>query len=154
MNDINRRLTTSADEAVTLFLKDFVTTANIGIYASEKTGPQRMTIDITVRVENCAPPYAPDNVLDYNLLRDGVRNIIDAGHIDYQETLCARIVAMCLALPRVSRTRVRVAKLDAFADCAAVGCEIERANSGAVAYAHEASTRDEADADTIWCAVP
>ena len=140
MNDINRRLTGSTDGAVTLFLKDFVTTANIGIYASERAGPQRMTIDITVRVEDYASPYGPGNVLDYNQLRDGVRNIIDAGHIDYQETLCARIVAMCLALPRVSRTRVSVAKLDAFADCAAVGCVIESANSDAVAYAYDTST--------------
>jgi 7,8-dihydroneopterin aldolase/epimerase/oxygenase len=148
MNDINRRLAYSSDGAVTLFLKDFVTTANIGIYASEKTGPQRMKIDITVRVENCAPPYTPDNVLDYNLLRNGVRSIIEAGHIDYQETLCARIVSMCLALPRVSRTRVRVAKLDAFADCAAVGCEIEQANDGAQAYAYVDAPLAELDIDS------
>jgi dihydroneopterin aldolase len=133
MSDIHHRPAAAEDEAVTLFLENFVTTAYIGIYASEKVAPQRMRIDISVRVESCAPPYTSDKVLDYNLLRDGVLNIIEAGHIDYQETLCARIVAMCLALPRVSRTRVRVAKLDAFADCAAVGCEIERANAGAVA---------------------
>jgi 7,8-dihydroneopterin aldolase/epimerase/oxygenase len=132
MNDIHHHPADAEDEAVTLFLENFVTTAYIGIYASEKIAPQRMRIDITVHVDRCAPPYTSEKVLDYTLLRDGVRNIIDAGHIDYQETLCARIVAMCLALPRVSRARARVAKLDAFADCSAVGCEIERANGATI----------------------
>jgi dihydroneopterin aldolase len=87
-------------------------------------------IDITIRVRNCAYPFSKHNVLDYNHLRDGVRAIIDAGHIEYQETLCERIVSMCLSLPRVSMAHVRVAKLEAFVDCAAVGCEIERSKRG------------------------
>ena len=115
-----------AGRAVTLFLEDFVTSAKIGIYQAERIREQRVRISISVRVENCIYPYAANNVLDYNALRDGVRAIIAAGHIEYQETFCDHILSMCLALPRVSRARVRVAKLDAFPDCAAVGCEMER----------------------------
>ena len=147
MNDINHRLGFPSDSGVTLFLKDYVTTANIGIYASERTGPQRMSIDITVRVEDCAQPYTAKNVLDYNQLRNGVRDIIDAGHIDYQETLCARIASMCLALPRVSMARVRVAKLDAFDDCAAVGCEIEHYRTGAIGYGYDDAALAEIESE-------
>jgi dihydroneopterin aldolase len=133
MNDIQYNLRYS-DGVVTLFITNLVLAASIGVYASERSGAQRVAIDITVRVENCAYPYTAGNILDYNRLRDGVKEIIDAGHIDYQETFCAQIVSMCLSLPRVSVARVRVAKLDAFSDCTAVGCEIERANGDALGY--------------------
>ena len=126
MNNPQPKAGSHANRAVTLFLEDFVTAARIGIYQAERTREQRVRISISVRVENCTHPYAANNVLDYNLLRDGIRAIIEAGHIEYQETLCENILSMCLALPRVSRARVKVAKLDAFPDCAAVGCEIER----------------------------
>ncbi len=126
MNNPQRSASSHASRAVTLFVEDYVTSARIGIYQAERTREQRVRISISVRVENCAYPYAANNVLDYNLLRDGVRAIIEAGHIEYQETFCEDILSMCLAMPRVSRARVKVAKLDAFPDCTAVGCEIER----------------------------
>jgi hypothetical protein len=100
-------------------------------------------------VQGCTFPYSRHNVLDYNHLRDGARAIIDAGHIEYQETLCERIVAMCLSLPRVAFARVRVAKLEAFPDCSAVGCEIERSRQAhvedAVADSRVAGRRGERD---------
>lgn len=111
-----------------LFLDNYVTPAQIGIYSSERTQEQRVRIDIAVRVEGCSYPYSARNVLDYNVLRDGVRRIIDLGHIEYQETLCQHILSMCLSQPGVSMARVRVAKLDAFPDCSEVGCEMERCN--------------------------
>jgi len=130
INDEAQREAAVAAGEVTLFLRNHVTTARIGVYASERVREQRVRIDITIRVQNCAYPFTKHNVLDYNHLRDGVRTIIDAGHIEYQETFCERIVSMCLSLPRVSMARVRVAKLDAFVDCDAVGCEIERSKRG------------------------
>ena len=115
-----------AGGSLMLFLHNFVTAAQIGIYSSERSREQRVRIDIAVRVQDCFYPYSARNVLDYNVLRDGVRKIIDLGHIEYQETLCQHILSMCLSLPRVSMARVRVAKLDAFPDCSEVGCEMER----------------------------
>ncbi|HEX6795465.1 MAG TPA: dihydroneopterin aldolase [Casimicrobiaceae bacterium] len=127
------------NDEVMLFLESFTTSARIGIYPEERKREQRVRIDIAIRVQGCASPYSRHNVLDYNHLRDGARSIIGAGHIEYQETLCERIVAMCLSLPRVAFARVRVAKLDAFADCGAVGCEIERSRpTHAQAYATDA----------------
>ena len=125
-------VTPPANDEVTLFLESFVTSARIGVYPVEREREQPVRIDIAIRVQGCAPPYSRHNVLDYNHLRDGARAIIDAGHIEYQETLCERIVAMCLSLPRVAFARVRVAKLEAFADCSAVGCEIERSRQAHV----------------------
>lgn len=146
---MNDDATCRANDEVTLFLESFVTTARIGVYPIEREREQRVRIDIAVRVRGCASPYSRHNVLDYNHLRDGARAIIDAGHIEYQETLCERIVAMCLSLPRVVFARVRVAKLDAFADCSAVGCEIERSRQahveGAAADARAPGRRGKRD---------
>lgn len=115
-----------ANGSLMLFLHNYVTPAQIGIYSSERTQEQRVRIDIAVRVEGCTYPYSARNVLDYNVLRDGVRRIIGLGHIEYQETLCQHILSMCLSQPGVTMARVRVAKLDAFPDCSEVGCEMER----------------------------
>ncbi len=120
---------TPASDIVTLFISDLVASARIGIYPAELLRPQKIRLDIVVCVENCTYPYTALNVLDYNGLRDGVHAIIAAGHIDYQETLCERVIAMCLSFPSVAMARVRVAKLEAFPDCQAVGCQMERSRS-------------------------
>ena len=119
----------TAGGTVALFIDNLATSARIGIYPAELDRLQKVRLDIMVRVSNCSYPYTALNVLDYNVLRDGVHAIIAAGHIDYQETLCERVIAMCLSFPTVVMARVRVAKLEAFPDCEAVGCEMERLRS-------------------------
>jgi dihydroneopterin aldolase len=42
------------------------------------------------------------------------------------ETLAERIAEACLADPRIHLARIRVEKLDIFADAASAGVEIER----------------------------
>ena len=42
------------------------------------------------------------------------------------ETLAERLAGICLQDPRVRSARVRVEKLDVFADAVSVGVEIER----------------------------
>jgi dihydroneopterin aldolase len=133
-NDLHEGSTTMelpavAGAVVDLHIEGLVALARIGIYPSELTRPQRVRLDIMVRVSRCSYPYTALNVLDYNVLRDGVHAIVAAGHIDYQETLCERVIAMCLSLPRVVMARVRVAKLEAFPDCLSVGCEMQRTRS-------------------------
>jgi dihydroneopterin aldolase len=111
---------------MTVFLTNYVTDVLIGIDPNERTRRQKMRIDIEATTSCAARQHTIDDVLDYNMLREGVKTIVDGGHIDFQETFCHRIICMCLSLPRVSKARVRVAKLEAFSDCEAVGCEISR----------------------------
>ena len=56
----------------------------------------------------------------------GVRGIVAAGHVRLVETLAERIAEACLSDPRVHLARVRVEKLDIFADAASAGVVIER----------------------------
>ena len=58
-----------------------------------------------------------------------VRGIVAAGHVRLVETLAERIAEACLADRRVHLARVRVEKLDIFADATSAGVEIERRQS-------------------------
>ena len=57
-------------------------------------------------------------MVDYEEVADAVRGIVAAGHVRLVETLAERIAEACLADPRVHLARIRVEKLDIFADAA------------------------------------
>ncbi len=65
-------------------------------------------------------------VVDYEAIVNRVREMVAAGHIQLVETLAERLAEACLADARVRVARVRVEKLDVFADAAAAGVEVER----------------------------
>ena len=69
------------------------------------------------------------NVVCYEGLVSGVRNIVDSGHVGLVETMAEEIADMCLDDIRVRSVRVRVEKLDIFDNAESVGVEIERFNS-------------------------
>ena len=57
-----------------------------------------------------------------------IRKIVATGHINLVETLAELIADRCLEDPRVKKVKVRVEKMDVFADATSVGVEIERLN--------------------------
>jgi dihydroneopterin aldolase len=118
-----------------VFLRDMVLPARIGVYAHEQQAPQRIRVNVDLGVEDDAlrngsrPRVGRDDlcrVVDYAKLADAVRAIVAAGHVMLVETLAERIAEACLEDPRVHMARVRVEKLDVFADAASVGVEVER----------------------------
>ena len=110
-----------------VFVRDLVLDASIGIYEHEKTALQRVRINLDMEVEDGAPETDEiDHVVSYEPLVVAARRIVSAGHVALLETLAERLAAACLSDPRVRLARVRVEKLDAFADAGSVGIEIER----------------------------
>jgi dihydroneopterin aldolase len=109
-------------------ITDLVLSASIGVYDREKQAPQRVRINVDLKVADHGRPLGDDirNVLSYEHVVGGIRAILDRGHINLVETLAEDIAAMCLADGRVSQVRVAVDKLDVEPDAAAVGVEIER----------------------------
>jgi dihydroneopterin aldolase len=69
------------------------------------------------------------DVFSYDLITDGIRMLIWAGHIPLVETLAERIAAMVLNHPRVTKVVVRVQKLET--GSGTVGVEIERTRAAA-----------------------
>lgn len=126
---VRRPLADAAAGRRHLFVRDLVLPARIGVYDHERDGAQRVRINLDLAVEE--PPSPEDrleNVVCYDELVAGVRRLLVDGHVNLIETLAERIAGLCLEDARVRTARVRVEKLDAIPDAAAVGVEIERAN--------------------------
>jgi len=112
-----------------LFVHDLVLTARIGVHPHEHRASQRVRLSLDLGVvDSGQAPAALAAVVDYEALTGRVRRLVQEGHVLLVEQLAERLARLCLDDPRVRTVRVRVEKLDAIADCAAVGVEIERLN--------------------------
>ena len=113
-----------------VFIRDFVLECSIGIHAHEKNGPQRVRINLDLAVNEGSQPINDDinNVICYEKLAAGIKNIVARGHVNLVETLADQIAEMSLGNQRVQSVRVRIEKLDIFKNASSVGVEIERDN--------------------------
>ncbi len=120
-----------AERTRQVFVRDLVLPFLIGVHRHERDGKQRVRInlDLTVEDSELATDDRLANVVSYETLVDELRELAAAGHINLVETLAERVAGICLVDRRVRKARVRIEKLDVFADTASVGVEIERTNS-------------------------
>ena len=110
-----------------IFVRDFVTSAEIGVWEHEKDTHQKVRISVDLSVlEDTAHNDQLGNVVCYNAIVLNIQKIIAAGHINLVETLAEKIAESELSDPRVISVRVKVEKLEAVKDAASVGVEIER----------------------------
>ncbi len=110
-----------------IFIRDLVLEASIGVHPHEHVQRQRVRINLDLAVTgNGSGPDQLSRVVDYEAVASRVRDVVAAGHIRLAETLAERIARVCLIDSRIRRVRVRIEKLDIFADAEAVGIEIER----------------------------
>ncbi len=110
-----------------LFLRNYEVSINIGVHAFEKTGEQRVLINVDLYIPLAlSTPTADelDEVVDYDFIRSTVVERVGRGHIHLQETLCDDVLALMLAHPKVRAARVSTEKPDVYPDCDSVGCEV------------------------------
>jgi dihydroneopterin aldolase len=120
-----------------MFIRDLVLAASIGVYPHEHEARQRVRINIDLAVSDDGAAQVSraavgqddlSRVVSYETIVVRVREIVAAGHVQLVETLGERLCEACLLDPRILVARVRVEKLDVFADAASAGVEIERRN--------------------------
>jgi dihydroneopterin aldolase len=110
-----------------VFVRDLVLPCRIGVYSHEKLGSQRVRINLELMcAEHPAINDEHVNVVCYDQIITEIKQLIAGEHINLVETLAERIAALCLSDYRVHLAKVRVEKLDVFAEAEAVGVEIER----------------------------
>ena len=101
-----------------LFVRDLVVAARIGVHHQEQGRTQNLRVNLCAYLR---PPYdwndRLEDVLDYDRLRQGILDLIAAGHINLLETLGERIVQMCFGHPQVQGVHLQIAKLEAHRDC-------------------------------------
>ena len=131
-----------------VFVRDFVLPVRIGAYASERASPQpvRFTVEAAVargswgaRTGSAGSAARWESgirdVFSYDLIRDGIRMLADAGHVALVETLAERVAAMVLAHSRVLKVAVKVEKLEAGPGI--VGVHLERTRETVSASAQQ-----------------
>jgi 7,8-dihydroneopterin aldolase/epimerase/oxygenase len=116
-----------------VFVRDMILTASIGIYPHEHRDRQRVRINVDLTVDDetalAGVVVGPDElsrVVSYERVVIAVRTIVGSGHIRLVETMAERIAEACLTDIRVRTARIRVEKLDIFADADSAGVEVER----------------------------
>jgi len=109
-----------------VFIRDLELLARIGIHGHEKGTPQPVRINVDLEADASARDDKVEEVVDYETIANGIRDIVAAGHINLAETLAERIAANCLSDGRVTTVRVRVEKRHAVQGADAAGVEIER----------------------------
>ena len=110
-----------------LFLSTYEVFINIGVHAFEKTGEQRVLINVDLYIPLAlSTPKADelDEVVDYDFIRRSIAGRVTQGHIHLQETLCDDVLVLMLAHPKVRAARVSTEKPDVYPDCESVGCEV------------------------------
>ena len=126
------RLADAENSVRHVFVRDLVVQAEIGVHRHEKRRrqPVRINIDLTVKESSQPLDDRVGNVVDYETLVEGVRAVIEAGHINLVETLAEQIASLALLDNRVLSARVRVEKHQVMEDAESVGVEIERKRLG------------------------
>lgn len=110
-----------------LFLRNHEVDIGIGVHAFEQGRPQRVRINVDLYVPlACSTPVGDvlDEVVDYDFVREVVRERVGRGHIQLQETLADDLLRSLLAHPQVVAVRVSTEKPDVYPDCEAVGVEV------------------------------
>lgn len=111
-----------------VFVNGLVIDAFIGAYESEQGAPQPVVIDFEADVIEPSNPVSDrlEDVVCYDRLTQGIREIIAEGHIKLVETLAERIADLVLSHPMVLGVTVKVIKPNAIKDANAVGVTIQR----------------------------
>ncbi|NKB45669.1 MAG: FolB domain-containing protein [Alphaproteobacteria bacterium] len=122
------RIADAIEQVRHVFIRDLVLPCDIGVHPHEKGTPQRVRINLDLAVTDDGNPLADqlENVVCYEDVVTRIRAITGDGHTNLVETLAERIAQTCLQHPDCHTVRVRIEKLDVFADVESVGVEIER----------------------------
>jgi len=94
--------------------------ANLGILESELTTPQPIQVDAELSLG--LQPLMPrdddiTHVLDYRKVRKIIIDECTAEHVNLLETLIGKLCNRLMQLQGVKGVRVKIAKLEIFADC-------------------------------------
>ena len=121
----------SASRPRRVFVRDLLLSCLIGVHRHERDGKQRVRINLDMEITESGGPVDDRlaNVVSYETIVEGIRQLVAAEHVNLVETMAERIAQLCLVDHRVLKATVRVEKLDVFSDAAGVGVEIERFNS-------------------------
>lgn len=110
----------------TLFLRNYMTKVDIGIYDHEIGHPQNIIINADIDVDWDFDKLTDDitDVVDYDYIRNGIQELVTNKRYNLQERLCADILSLIIANTDVAAVTLSVRKPDIYPDCDSVGFEL------------------------------
>jgi len=110
-----------------IFIRDFRLPVSIGIHDFEKDAPQTVVVNVELLLEPAEKAHGDRiaNVLNYDIVHDGIAALAKSRHFNLQEALADAIIDLCLKQPGVIEARVSTEKPDVYKDCR-VGYEAVR----------------------------
>jgi dihydroneopterin aldolase len=125
---LRRLLDRAGTSTYRILVRDLVLPCSIGIYDYERQHRQRVRVNVELDIGDPGSFVQEDfsKVLNYEFVVEGIKAIVDSGHIELVETLAERIAALCLDDPRAERATVTVEKLDVYPESEGVGVTIVR----------------------------
>lgn len=115
-----------------VFAEDLRLDMRLGVYP-EETVPQPVQIDIAAIVKRLGSSDGIEDVVDYNHLRDEAVSLAADRHFGLQETFCEAVISRLRRHSAVHGVIIETRKLTAFADIAAIGCQMTAIDPGALA---------------------
>jgi dihydroneopterin aldolase len=114
-----------------IIVRDLSLSCRIGVTADERARRQRIRLNLTIEVT--PDPPSEDRIAEvvhYGHLVDRVRRTCVTANVQLLETLAEQVAANCFFDPRIVSVRVRIEKLDRYADVGGIGIELERRRRG------------------------
>ncbi|NIA71907.1 dihydroneopterin aldolase [Pelagibius litoralis] len=114
-----------------IVIRDLTLSCSIGVSDEERARRQRLRLNLELLVDPSPPQDDNINeVLDYGVLAEAVRSHSLTAGCRLLETLAEELAALCFSFPQVRESRIRIEKLDRYADIGGIGIEIERRRDG------------------------
>ena len=110
-----------------IIVRDLSLSCRIGVTEDERARRQRIRLNLVLEV--VPDPPSEDRIAEvvhYGHLVDRVRRTCLKANVQLLETLAEQVAANCFFDPRIVSVRVRIEKLDRYADVSGIGIELER----------------------------
>ncbi len=112
----------------TIYIKNWIIDAGIGIHAHELNKKQKIRLNITFYQDDSVPFTSKkiSDVVDYEVHKNKIQALIDSKHEALVETLADRIARLCLEDKLVAGVAVELEKLEILPGLESCGVVIER----------------------------
>jgi len=110
-----------------IIVRDMIIGCTIGFMPEERARRQRLRINLEIEVDG-SPAFSDEinDTLNYSGVVRRVRELCAACSHRLLETLADDLAAACFVHANVARTKVKIEKLDRYADVGSIGVEILR----------------------------
>lgn len=123
-------MSNNVDAKATILLEGFEVQIDIGIHEFEKQGKQRVLVDVELHLANgvisAAASDRINDVLDYDFVTDGIKEIAELKHWNLQETLADAILSHVLSPEQVAGAVVTTRKPDVYPNARSIGLRLEK----------------------------